>query len=95
MISKGRLKQVNPKRPWHKYLEGKTLLIAKHPFVVNHWDLLKIFGEEDLSDLCRYAWEVESEHKYDCVEDFIEDVKDGNNGFGFDTDEIILDNPPS
>lgn len=60
------------------------------------YNLLAIKGEKGLYGLCKYEWEndVESvqEEGYESLEDFIEDVNFGNDGFGFSKDEIELGN---
>ena len=86
-ISKGKLKKVDNNRPWHEYLKDKILILGE---IFNQYRLLAIEGEKNLEGLCRYAWatEPDSEHEYETLEDFIEDVELGNMGYGFDIEEI-------
>lgn len=90
-IKVGKLKEI--KRPWHKYLEGKTLILFE---LGGAYNLLAIKGEEQfgLKGLCKYSWENDieavNEEGYEKLEDFIEEVNFGNDGFGFDKDEIEL-----
>ena len=86
-ISAGKLKAT--KRPWHKYLEGKILILFEFGGAYN---LLAIKDEKSLKGLCKYAWEHDEENskEYDCLDDFIGEVELGNDGFGFDKDEIEL-----
>lgn len=89
-VIKGTLKEV--KLPWHKYLEGKTLILIT--WLDNTWCLAAIEGEDGLSGLCKYEWQYEEEngieHEYYELTDFIESVKDSNDGFGFEHDEIQI-----
>lgn len=90
-ISTGKLKEV--KMPWQRYLEGKTLILFEFE---DRYNLLAIKGEKGLDGLCKYAWEYDSETAeesgYESLENFIEDVNLGNDGFGFKKNEIELCN---
>lgn len=89
----GRLKKVI--MPWHQHLKDKNLILFEFG---TGYNLIGIIGENNgLDELCNYTWEndpetvKESGYDYtkDSVEDFMEEVKMGNDGFGFDKDEIV------
>lgn len=88
-ISAGKLKEV--KVPWQRYLKEKTLILFEFG---GGYNLLAIKGEDGLKDLCKYAWEYDpetvEESGYESLENFIEDVNLGNDGFGFKKNEIEL-----
>ncbi|APM41373.1 hypothetical protein [Clostridium kluyveri] len=91
-IKMGKLKKVT--EPWHGYLKDKKLIVFK---IGTGYNLISIDGEKgekNLEGLCKYAWENDpettQESGYDCVEDFIEEVNLGNDGFGFNEDEIEI-----
>ena len=92
-IKAGKLKEA--KEPWHKYLKGKTLLLFD---LFGRYSLTGIlygkYKSEKLESLCKYVWEnckeEMEEEGYEKVEDFIEEVNLGNDGFAFDKDEIEL-----
>lgn len=87
VLIKGYLKE--PSKKWHNFLAGKNLLLSNG--LENTWELLGIYGEENLESFCRYVWNTGIEHKYKSIEDMIEDVS-LNNRFSFNKDEIeILD----
>lgn len=89
-ILKGRVKQNG--LPWQKYLEGKELLLFK---TGEGYNLISIKEEVNgIENLCKYIYENERDSYYECgyesLDDFIEECKLGNDGFGFDKDEIEL-----
>ena len=90
-IKFGKLKKV--KYPWHKYLEGRKLMLFT--WSDSTYNLIGIYGENNgLDGLCEYVWKNDAkaakEDGYKSLEEFKEDVYLGNNGFGFDKDEIEL-----
>lgn len=87
ILIKGYLKE--PSKQWHNFLAGKNLLLSNG--IEDAWELIGIYGEENLESLCRYVWNTETEHGYQSVEDMIENVS-LNNRFQFKQQEIeILD----
>lgn len=89
VVKKGKLKNII--KPWHKYLEDKIMLLIS---MFGIWNLIVIEGEEDLNGLCEYAWNNDPEAKaeYDTLKGWQEEVENGNDGFGFDYDEIEIIN---
>lgn len=89
-FKRGKLKEAT--KPWQKYLINKTLLLMQ--FKNGSYDLILIEGEVDLDSLCRYVWEndklAKEEAGYESLEAFIEECELGNDGFGFDEDEIEI-----
>lgn len=93
-IKIGKLKKIT--LPWHEYLKDKKLIVFKFG---TGYNLIGIIGEnKGLDGLCNYTWEndpetvKESGYDYtkDSVEDFMEEVYLGNDGFGFNKDEIEI-----
>lgn len=90
-IKMGKLKKVT--LPWHKYLWNRKLILFEMGIGYN---LIGIMGENSgLDGLCKYEWEndpkMAQENGYEKLEDFIEEVNLGNDGFGFSEDEIELE----
>jgi hypothetical protein len=83
-IIEAKLKE--PVEKWHKYLEGKKLLLCTS--IGGHWNLCAIDGEQGLDSFCEFIWSIEDEHEYDTLEDMQADVEDGNYGFTLLCDEI-------
>lgn len=78
------------KRPFHNFLIAKTLLLGE---ILGTYNLLGIKGYS-LSDLCKWVWENDRDivEEYETLEEYIEEVNFGNDGFGFEKEEIeILD----
>lgn len=88
-IKTGKLKEV--KATWQKYLEGKTLILFEFG---GDYNLLAIKGEKGLKGLCEYEWQNDvkslQEEGYESLREYTEEVNLGNDGFGFDKDEIEL-----
>lgn len=89
-IKKAKLKKVT--QPWHKYLDGKTLVVE---WLCEQFQLLNVIGEKDwIENLCKYVCENDkklfNELGYESLNAYIEECKLGNDGFGFSKDEIEI-----
>ena len=83
-------KLIDAKLPFHNYLKDKELILGK---VFEQWTLLGIYNDEGgFKKLCKWVWENDkpSCEGYEKLEDFIKEVNLGNDGFGFDLDEIEI-----
>lgn len=85
-VMKGKIKK--PSNSWEEYLNGKTLILCTG--LVETLNLLGIEGEEELDDLCEHVWNAHEEQGHYTLEDFKEAVKLGNDGFGFDKNNIEI-----
>lgn len=89
-ILKAKLKKATA--GWHMYLEGKTLIVGE---IDGSYNLLSIFGEKNgISNLYEFVYDnckdLYKELGYKSLKDYIAECKIGNDGFGFDKDEIEL-----
>ena len=82
---KGKL--VNYDKPYKEYLRNKILLLGN---IFGQYELLAISGEDGLKGLCEYVWNNDeaARGEYETLEGFTEEVELGNDGFGFDYEEI-------
>jgi hypothetical protein len=87
-IVKGKLKQVDKKRPWQNYLVDKALILGTG--FMGGWTLYGIEAEHNLKEFCKFAYntEPENDHEYGNYKSMYQDICDGNYGFGFDESEI-------
>lgn len=89
-IKKAKLKKVT--QTWQKYLESKTLVVG---WLCKQFQLLGIIGEKDwIENICKYVYKNDrkayDEIGYKSLDAWIEEVKLGNDGFGFDKDELEI-----
>ncbi|WP_024833812.1 hypothetical protein [Ruminiclostridium josui] len=89
-IVKGKFKpteSTDTKKFWQNYLIGKTLTLCSS-VMEGCWNLVGIDGEEKCKDFLKWVWDHEKEHDYESFEDMQEEMDCGNDGFGFEPDEI-------
>jgi len=89
-IVKGKLKLSalpNSEQFWHNYLIGKTFTLCSS-LAEGCWNLIGIDGEEKCSNFLKWVWNHEPKHDYESFEDMTEEMDFGNDGFGFETEEI-------
>lgn len=87
-ISKAKIK--TSKNKWQEYLADKVLIVGE---IGGHYSFLGFEGqEEDYKELCRIAWYSlpKEERPYEHLGNFIDEVLLGNDGFGFDAEEIEI-----
>jgi hypothetical protein len=86
-IFKGKLKKATHK--WQEGLVNKELLLCTG--FNNTLNLLAI-DEKELDEFCEWLWYKNYfvREEYGTLKDLVEDVKEGNYGFGFDIDEIEI-----
>lgn len=89
-IKKAKLKKVT--KPWQEYLKDKILIVG---WLCKEFQLLGIIGEKDwIKNMCEYIYkndkETYNEIGYKSLDAWIEECELGNDGFGFDKDELEI-----
>lgn len=86
-IKLGKLKKAT--LPWHECLKDKKLVLFE---MSEGYNLLSIAGEEGIKGLCKWCYENNrkdfDEMGYESLDDWIEECELGNDGFGFEKNEI-------
>ena len=82
-LAKAKLKTST--KEWHKYLENKILLVGN---VYGAYKLISFSG--NFNKLCEIIWNNETEHKFDSLESFQQQVALGNYNFWMDLKEIEI-----
>jgi len=82
-LAKAKLKTQT--KEWHKYLENKILLVGN---VLGAYKLINFSG--NFNKLCEIIWMNETEHKFDSLEIFQQQVALGNYNFWMDLKEIEI-----
>lgn len=85
-----KLKKVT--QPWHECLKGKELFVGE---IDGSYNLLAVSGDRNwVENLCKYVYKNDKkmyeELGYESLESYIENCMLGNDGFGFDKDEIEI-----
>jgi hypothetical protein len=86
-IVKAKLVKPDSEKFWHEYLIEKEFTLCSS-VAEGFWNLIGISGEEKCNEFLKWVWKNEIEHEYETFEDMKGEIDCGNDGFGFESNEI-------